>query len=200
MTHLKTRIVASAATVALLATSFAPATFAKVKVNKNGADSTNKVKIKSNHKTKVNQTNSTAVVNLVGVFQNTGMNQANKNTGDGQVSVDSGDATSTVTNRTTTGGNAATVDPCACENPDMDVTVKKNGADSTNTVKITSKNKTVVNQTNETLVINGVLVAQNTGGNSANSNTGDGGVDVDSGDADSTVTNTVTTGGNTLNP
>ncbi|HVZ58992.1 MAG TPA: hypothetical protein VG935_04545, partial [Patescibacteria group bacterium] len=59
MTHLKAKIVASAATVALLATSFAPATFASthIKVKKNGAGSKNTVTTKNTSKTTVDQSN-----------------------------------------------------------------------------------------------------------------------------------------------
>lgn len=202
MTNIKAKIVASAATAVLLATSFAPAAFADttVRFRNTGANSTNRATINKTNRTRVQQTNRTAVVNLTGVFQNTGGNTANSNTGNGTVSVDSGNATSHVTNTTTTVGNDATVDPCGCPNGDTTVRFRNTGADSTNTVNITETNSTNVNQTNGTLVVNGTLVAQDTGGNHANSNTGDGGVSVNSGNAASTVTNTTTTGGNTLNP
>lgn len=203
MTNLKTKITTVIVAGAFLAGIVMPAgAFAanNVTVSGNGAGSTNKVKIKNKKKVKVEQTNRTAVVNLVGVFQNTGGNTANNNTGDGAVDVNSGDATSDVSNTTTTGGNVLVMPDCGCPDPNNTVDVKNNGADSTNKVKITSKSRTVIDQSNETLVINGVLVAQNTGGNHANSNTGDGNVDVNSGDADSTVTNETTTGGNVLVP
>lgn len=201
MTNLKTKLATGLVTASLLAATVAPAAFAAtdVTVSGNGAGSVNKVKVKNKNKTKVTQYNATAVVNLTGVFQNTGGNTANSNTGGGDVTVNSGKATSTVTNSTTTGGNDATINPCGCPTGDTLIDVSDNGADSTNTVKVKNTNKTVVEQTNETLVVNGTLVAQNTGGNTANSNTGDGSVSVDSGDASSTVTNVVTTGGNTLN-
>jgi hypothetical protein len=82
------------------------------------------------------------------------------------------------------------------------VTVKGNGAGSYNKVNISSNSVYKVDQSNETLVVNGVLVAQNTGMNEANQNTGGAGSDpsVDSGNADATVTNVVTTGSNVLNP
>lgn len=204
MTNLKLKLTTGLVTAAFFAGVVAPAgAFAanNVTVKGNGAGSSNKVKISSKNKTKVTQSNATAVVNLVGVLQNTGGNQANQNTG-GNVSVDSGKATATVSNSTTTGGNTANVDPCACVNPDNTVKVKGNGAGSSNKVNISSNSVYKVDQSNETLVVNGVLVAQNTGMNEANQNTGGAGSDpsVDSGDAEATVTNTVNTGGNVLNP
>ncbi|MBI2031179.1 MAG: hypothetical protein HYT08_01055 [Candidatus Levybacteria bacterium] len=77
------------------------------------------------------------------------------------------------------------------------VNVKNNGVGSTNTVVAVNKQKTKVRQTNLTGVLNLTGVHQDTGGNSANGNTGGGTKDVDSGNATSTVTNTTTTGGNT---
>ncbi|MDO8269347.1 MAG: hypothetical protein Q7T54_01585 [Candidatus Levybacteria bacterium] len=199
--NIKQKLTSAAVIGAMMAAVVAPASFAAtVKIKKNGAGSTNTATVVSKKKTIVSQYNGTAVVNLVGVLQNTGVNSANGNTGDGSVDVNSGAATSTVTNTTTTGGNNATVNPCGCVDPSTNVVIKKNGAGSTNTVTVVSTSKTEVEQVNETLVINGVLVAQNTGGNSANGNTGDGGVNVDSGNATSTVTNTTTTGGNAYTP
>lgn len=200
--NIKQKLTSAAVIGAMMASVVAPASFAAttVKVKKNGAGSTNTAIVVSKKKTTVNQYNGTAVVNLVGVLQNTGVNSANGNTGDGNVEVKSGDATATVTNRTTTGGNSAAVNPCGCADPITDVVISKNGADSTNTVMVVNKSKTEVEQVNETLVVNGVLVAQNTGGNSASGNTGDGSVDVNSGNATSTVTNTTTTGGNEYTP
>jgi len=200
--NIKQKLTSAAIIGAMMASVVAPTSFAAttVKVKKNGADSNNTVTVKNKKKTRVVQTNATAVVNLVGVFQNTGGNKVKNNTGDGDIDVSSGDATSTVTNRTTTGGNVANVDPCGCEDQDTTVVVRKNGAGSENNVTVKNKSTFTANQSNYTFVVNGVVVAQNTGGNSATGNTGDGGIDVGSGDAESTVTNTTTTGGNQLNP
>ena len=84
---------------------------------------------------------------------------------------------------------------------DTSVVIKDNGADSFNLAVVKSKNKTKVQQYNGTVVINKVGVWQNTGGNSANYNTG-GSTTVNSGNATSTVTNNTTTGGNSasVNP
>lgn len=199
MTNLKTKITTALVTGSFLAGIVMPAAaFADntVTVSGNGAGSTNKVKIKNKKKVKVVQSNTAVVFNLTGVFQNTGDNEANDNTG-GTVNVNSGKAESNVANNTTTGSNNATLNGCVCDNPVNTVDVMDNGADSTNIVKITNKSKFKARQTNETFVVNETLVEQNTGGNWANDNTG-GDVTVDSGDAESNVTNTTNTGGNTL--
>lgn len=203
MIDFKKKIAAGIVTGALLVSAFGPAAaFADttVVIKDNGAGSTNNATVKNKKKVNVRQTNRTAVVNLTGVFQNTGGNTANNNTGAGDVNVDSGKAESSVNNNTTTGSNSATIDPCGCPDGNTTVRIRDNGAGSTNTVEVKNKSELNVNQTNETLVVNGTLVDQNTGGNHANNNTGDGGVDVNSGGATSTVTNTTVTGGNTLSP
>lgn len=61
----------------------------------NGAGSTNTATYYQKNKLKVGQTNNAVQVNVVGVSQNTGGNQANSNTG-GSVDVTSGDAAATV--------------------------------------------------------------------------------------------------------
>ena len=78
-----------------------------------------------------------------------------------------------------------------------DVTISSNGKDSTNKVKVTTTKKTMVSQKNASAVKNNVGIAQNTGGNKANGNTGAGVVSITTGNAKATVTNNTTTGGNT---
>lgn len=70
---------------------------------------------------------------------------------------------------------------------DTNVDISGNGVGSTNTSEVKNKDKTVVEQTNSTVV--GITIASSakTGGNKANGNTGDGDVTVDTGDATSTV-------------
>lgn len=202
MNNLKVKLATGVATAALLATAFAPAAFADtiIRYRNTGAGSLNKTKIHKENKVKVEQYNSTAVVNLVGVLQNTGGNSATNNTGDGDIHVNSGNANGTVGNTTITGGNLANVEPCGCPDGDTRVIFRNTGAGSTNKVVIEETNETKVTQENETLVVNGVLVGQNTGLNSASGNTGDGDVTVDSGDATATVSNYTATSGNVLNP
>lgn len=201
MTNIKAKITAGIVTGSLLAGLALPVgAFAAntVTISGNGAGSYNKVRIRSHKTTTATQTNIADVGNLTGVFQNTGGNRANRNTGDGNINVNSGNATSTVANTTTIGGNTATVNGCGCPSGNNTVNVKDNGADSYNEVAIRKSSNTTAEQTNVAFVFNDTLVDQNTGDNRANNNTGSGGVDVNSGDADSTVTNDTTTGGNTL--
>ncbi|PJA00532.1 MAG: hypothetical protein COX78_00420, partial [Candidatus Levybacteria bacterium CG_4_10_14_0_2_um_filter_35_8] len=70
------------------------------------------------------------------------------------------------------------------------VTIQGNGAKSTNVAGILNINATFVSQNNETVAITLVSSKANTGGNTANGNTG-GNVSVDAGNATSTVNTTV---------
>jgi len=201
MNNLKVKLTTGLATAALLATTFAPVAFASTNtISDNGAGSTNKIKFKNSNKTKVTQSNATAVINLTGVLQNTGNNTANNNSGNGDVTVDSGNANSTVNNTTISGSNTATADLCGCPTENTTNTINNNGARSDNKIIVKNFNKSKVEQTNETLVVNGTLIAQNTGSNHANNNTGDGNVNVYSGNTTANVNNSTTTGSNFLNP
>jgi hypothetical protein len=61
------------------------------------------------------------------------------------------------------------------------VKISKNGSKSTNGVALMFTKMQTVKQSNNANVYNGVMVATNTGGNTANGNTGDGGVMIESG-------------------
>jgi hypothetical protein len=199
MTNLKVKLTTGLVTAAVVAGAIAPGAFAAktVTVSGNGADSTNKVKVKEVKKTKVKQSNTATVANTVGVTQNTGGNKASKNTG-GDVTVTSGNATATVNVTNTTGGNYLAWDAeCGCVAHDSTIEIMDNGADSHNKVKIVNYDSTKVSQTNSATIINTVSVSQTTGDNKANKNT-NGTVDVTSGDADASVTIENTTGDNVL--
>jgi len=199
MTNWKIKLATGAATATLLAAVIAPATFAStVKINHNGKKSVNKVAVLSVNAVMAQQENNNKVVNMTGVFQNTGNNKSSDNTGKGDVTVKSGNTNSTVSNTTKTGGNTAKITPCGCDEMGDHVVISGNGKKSKNTVLVGDMNMTMVSQTNNTTVVNGTVVSQNTGGNKANDNTGKGDVSVTSGSANSTVTNNVTTGGNSL--
>lgn len=198
---MKTKLVSGIATGALLLGAFAPSAFAAtttVTISGNGNKSNNTAVVVNKAKTKVTQVNLAAVVNLTGTVQNTGGNKANSNTGSGSVSVTSGNATSSVTNTTTVGGNSATLTPCGCDMGDSTVDVSGNGSKSNNSVVLVNKSSSKTTQVNGAFVLNGTFTVQNTGGNTANGNTGDGSVTVTSGNADSTVMNDTTVGGNIL--
>lgn len=77
-----------------------------------------------------------------------------------------------------------------------DLQISGNGAGSNNKIEVSSSNETVVEQGNAMIVVTAVSSSANTGGNNASGNTGKGDVTIDTGNATSTVTTTVTGGGN----
>lgn len=208
----KVKILAIASMFAFLVTVVAPVgniteAATTITIKNNGADSTNKVKVKkakNDKKKKLKQQNQNRVKNNIVIKQDTGWNEANKNTTNGgNVDVTSGDTESKVTNKTTTNGNEAPGEDCGCVNDsELNLKITGNGADSTNKIKVTLGNGSEggVYQSNYSYVSNSIKVVQSTGDNSANKNTTNGGdIDVDSGDATSTVNNTTTLGGNSYN-
>ena len=197
---MKTKITTALVTGALLAATVLPAAaFAdSVTIQGNGAESTNVAGILNINATSVSQTNETVAITLVSSKANTGGNTANGNTG-GNVLVDTGNATSTV--NTTVGGstNNATI-PCGCSAEPTDITVRGNGAGSTNVAGAANINLSRTRQRNRTLAVTAVRSRARTGGNTANGNTGPRLVDVLTGNSISTVTTTVGGSSNTLNP
>lgn len=198
------KISAALAAGSLIATLLAPSAFATVdsgtgiNISGNGADSYNKVKIYNSNKCTVKQSNSSTIVNSVGVKSKTGKNKASKNTG-GTTSITTGDTTTTVGVGVSGSTNSADNPCCACaapSNPDP-INITENGADSTNKVDISNSNTTKITQTNTSSIVNTVNVSSNTGGNTAKSNTG-GDVSIDTGSTTTTVGIEVTGSSNSL--
>lgn len=76
-----------------------------IEISKNGADSFNKVKLKTVNSTKVKQTNESVVLNNIQTYSNTGWNTAKNNTGD-DTSIETGNTDTTVNVGTETGSNS----------------------------------------------------------------------------------------------
>ena len=194
------KIATGVATIGLLFATMAPAVFADVTIDGNGADSTNGVIVVDSSKCKVSQSSNTAALTFVYSSADTSGNTANSNTGGGDVTVKSGDASSTVKTEVTGGDNTATDPCCGCTpaTPPADVTISNNGKDSTNGVITVTENNKKVKQTSNTFALTGVLSSADSGNNKANGNTGGGNVKVKSGKSTSTVTTKITGGSNSL--
>lgn len=78
-----------------------------------------------------------------------------------------------------------------------DSSIDHNGADSNNTIVVTNTCTDKVSQTSDTSLVADVNASSSTGGNKVTDNTGDGGIDVTTGDATTTVGVSVTGGDNT---
>ena len=192
------KLASGIATAVFFAATTAPVFAATtVDTSHNGTGSVQIVTVKGGKKLNAGQSNKSAVLNLTGVIHNTGGGSTSGNTGPGKVTQKSGNSTSNVTNATSTGGNTASIANCSCQNGDTNVTTTYNGSHSLQVVTVKNHNTTNVGQSNQSFVLNGTLVVQNTGGLTADDNTG-GDVEQTSGNASSTVSNTTTTGYNTL--
>lgn len=192
---------------ALLATAFAPSTFAAdLEISGNGAGSDNTIEVKSESECNVTQTSNTNVEAIVGASASTGGNTANNNTG-GSVQVNTGNATATASLTVVGGSNTAT-DPCCCQSGCNEcngcenghsATISGNGVESDNDIKVTKKKSSSIRQRAKTYVSALVAAKAKTGKNQASSNTG-GNVGVDTGAGDATADVLVEGGSNSINP
>lgn len=152
-----------------------------VKVDGNGSNSDNTVKLNNNSTNQITQDNNANVVNNVDAKANTGKNEANKNTG-GDVTVISGDAHVTSNVTTNANANVAQLGGNGGHGSDVSAIISGNGTDSDNDIKLTFKDKNNIWQANSANVVNDVDASAKTGSNDANKNTG-GDTTVWSGDA-----------------
>lgn len=197
--NLKQKIASAIATGLLLASTFAPVSaFADNTITigpNNGANSTNNATIIKIKKSRVKQKNITIVGVGVNTTQNTGNNTANGNTG-GNTTVITGNTT-TSTGVTVGGGSNTNSSNCCCDGntTNNSIDISGNGANSTNDALIVDVCKSKVKQKNVTVVGVDVNTTQNTGDNTADNNTG-GNTTVDTGNATTTTTVSVTGGTN----
>lgn len=157
-----------------------------VKIDENGAYSTNNVKLGLGNTTVVGQNNVANVVNDVDADATTGKNDANLNTG-GDVTLLTGNAKTTVGVSTKANVNVAEVGggvPSA--GPSAAFIITGNGAYSDNFITAVLGNATVVEQANVANVVNEVDANAKTGKNDEEFNTG-GDVLMHTGDATAVV-------------
>lgn len=192
------KLLASAASVALLGSMFATSVFAsELEISGNGSDSDNKIKVTDVCVSKVSQYNKTSANTWVTASAQTGGNVASGNTG-GDVSVDTGNATTDVTVVVTGGDNKAEVPSCCdCGGTDASASITGNGTDSDNKIKVKDVKVTKSRQTSKTYANTWVTAKSKTGRNKAKNNTG-GSVEVKTGDGETTVGVEVAGGHNTL--
>ena len=191
---MKKTIVLSAVVAMLVLAVAAVPVDAKVKVsNKNtGAKSTNKNYVDVTNTTKTDVDQNAWIFNGVLAGSNSGKNKANGNTGGGTVSAGKATTTVTLTNEANKDTDV-TVTGCGC---DTDVTAvnKDTGFDSYNKNDVDVTNKTTTNVSNDAHVGNLVGAFSNSGGNSANWNTGSGSVTTEEAKTTVTITNKVNEG------
>lgn len=149
-----------------------------------GANSNNESKVEIKNDVTISSNNNTVINNTISISANTGGNSADKNTGDGTVST--GDITGSVS-VTNTGNMNGVFDSilnlnCNC---DFSASNSTTGADSNNESKVSVKNDINITVNSNANVNNNVDADLNTGGNSADKNTGNG--SVSTGDIDFSV-------------
>ena len=192
-------ITTSIVSASLLLSSFGFVYAGDLVIDGNGTGSTNKIKVEDVCNSTVAQFNDAAVEVLVDAKSSTGKNQANSNTGS-DVEVETGEAKTEAGVEVVTGGNVAEANNCCdCGLGELDATIKDNGSDSYNKVKVEELKNTTAAQHNNALV--GVLAnlkAKN-GKNKANDNTG-GNVTVKTGKASSLFSLFASFGSNVLVP
>ncbi|HEX7455884.1 MAG TPA: hypothetical protein VF303_00235 [Candidatus Nanoarchaeia archaeon] len=177
MRHIWTKVAASLAALAsgLL---FAGGALATEATNSNtGADSTNNATVSIQNNTTINSSNSANISNNISVWASTGNNSADKNTGDG--SVHTGNITGSVSVTNTGNENGlfdSQIDLNCTGNCSFNASNSNTGAGSSNNSSISVTNDVGITVVNEADVENNVGADLNTGGNSADKNTGDGSV------------------------
>ncbi len=173
--------------------------YADLEIDGNGDNSTNLIKVEDTCNSTVAQFNDAAVEVLVDAKSSTGKNQANSNT-DSDVEVNTGKAKTEAGVEVVTGGNVAEANNCCdCGLGELDATIKDNGSESFNKVKVEELKNTTAAQHNSALV--GVLanLKAKTGKNKANDNTG-GSVTLKTGKASSLFSLFASFGSNVLVP
>ena len=171
MTNFKKQIFSVVAAGSLLVSVATPVLAdTTIQISGNGAGSDNYTKVEQTNTNTVSQNNTANVTNNVTSNADTGNNKAGFNTG-GDVNIGTGKATTVANVTNTLNSNAAQIAGCNCEG-DTNVKISGNGAKSDNTVTLKDTNVNSIGQNNVANVTNNVDNNANSGGNTANSNTG----------------------------
>lgn len=190
MKHIWTKTGVSAG-VLISGLALAGSAFAADASNSNtGADSDNDASVSIENDTTVESNNNLTINNTISVSANTGNNSADQNTEDGSVS--SGDINGSVSilNTGNENGNFGSLVNLNCDGGcSFSASNSNTGANSDNDASVSVKNDIDVTVNNNADVDNNVGADLNTGGNSADKNTGDGGVTSGDINFDVTITN-----------
>jgi len=140
----------------------------EIVVTDNGSGSESEVQLTQETQTNVTQTNEANVANDVNVSANTGDNEASDNTG-GNVAIETGDVTENIAVDNSV--NSSVVETECCPQ-DLTVLISGNGADSENEIDLEIENETQIYINQIAYITNNIQGTANTGGNTANDNTG----------------------------
>ncbi|MBI2020748.1 hypothetical protein HYS94_05065 [Candidatus Daviesbacteria bacterium] len=137
-------------------------------ISGNGSDSESQISITSTSETNVTQTNEANIDNNVNLDANTGGNSASGNNGD--VEITTGDINSQTTIENS--ANTSNVSLSCCPDSNLTVEISGNGEDSQNSVDLDQTSDTQINVNQSANIKNSINGSANTGGNSANDNSG----------------------------
>jgi len=169
-----------AASVGVLAASLAlgGVTMAAEATNSNtGADSSNTSTVSIENDVTIDSTNNADINNTININANTGGNSANQNTGGGSVSTGDINGSVSIQNSGNENGIFDSVVGINCSSDcDFSASNSNTGADSDNDASVSVSNDVDINVENNANVDNNVDADLNTGGNSADKNTGNGSV------------------------
>ena len=170
---------------------------AAVTVSGNGINSINRVRMNSRVTQLLDQRNNMNATNVATTDVNTGNNDVSGTTG-GDVNTTSGVAYTDALVANDGGVNRDNSTDCGCVSPTApDVKIMGNGQNSENTVRLSSRMRSDINQTNTTSVTNVLSTTANTGRNDVSGTTG-GSVTVKSGNA-TTYASIINTGNSNVN-
>lgn len=142
---------------------------AELSIENNGSNSSSSIDVSASNNSTVAQSNTANVNNEQNTQVDTGNNSASANTG-GDATIATGDAA--VDSSTTTSANLSVgqTNDCCLQPPA--VTVSGNGSGSTNNVDLSSSSNTAVGVNQNSQITNSSTGTANTGGNSADQNSG----------------------------
>lgn len=152
---------------ALLSASSAEAE--ELVISGNGSSADSQITVSTTTNTTVEQSNQASIQNDVQLDLNTGENSTSDNTAS-DTQITTGDINTQVS--TDTSANVSMVSLDCCPNPESTIAVTDNGSDSQNSINFAQKLDTQINIYQNAYIQNSVTGSANTGGNSANDNTG----------------------------
>lgn len=142
----------------------------EIVVSGNGSESSSEVNVSQSTNTNVESTNTATVDNNVQTNANTGDNSVSDNTG-GNTQVQTGSISTTTNIQNAANTSIVTVNNC-CESGSTNVTVAGNGSGSSNNATVSTSQTNNVNISNAANITNNISINANTGGNTANDNSG----------------------------
>ena len=137
-------------------------------VSGNGDQSTSEIQTDISQTTNIQQTNNSDIQNTVDITSSTGDNETSGNSGEAQIST--GDISTDIEVENSSG--LSSVESGCCSDPNTQITIEGNGIGSLNQVDFSSSTESTINIFQNANISNNITGYASTGGNTANSNSG----------------------------